>query len=383
MAGDNKTDWGSIGMAALPVVGNIANGILQGAQNKKNREAQILENQKSRDYNTDMWNKANEYNTPAAQMQRLKDAGVNPHLAYSNGAPMNTSNAAPSSSASSMPAGVAPHVDTNNLMQSMFMEKQMAQMDALTEKTRQETQNLATSQQGQQLINGIQKVTLDNAITNASLEIDIKKLSIVTGNTNNQLTEQSIKNKAQELTNLVSTNSEINQRISSIISSRHLTEAETAKVFQAIAVMKIQGENIKADTQLKGAQTTTQSAVYSNLRANTAYMNESIKRASRQNAIGEKYDYSNADNQYQQSSRNLNVTGLKEAQMVKQNMLLDVNIDAQDLQNMSNSINMIPNAVGNIISLGKNATPLKYETTTSGTKTPAGFKTVSHTKRNK
>lgn len=30
----------------------------------------------------EMWNKSNQYNTPAAQMQRLKDAGLNPNLAY-------------------------------------------------------------------------------------------------------------------------------------------------------------------------------------------------------------------------------------------------------------------------------------------------------------
>lgn len=32
-----------------------------------------------------MWNKQNEYNTPAAQMKRLKDAGLNPAMMYSQG----------------------------------------------------------------------------------------------------------------------------------------------------------------------------------------------------------------------------------------------------------------------------------------------------------
>lgn len=33
----------------------------------------------------EMWNKANEYNSPTAQMERLKNAGLNPHLVYGNG----------------------------------------------------------------------------------------------------------------------------------------------------------------------------------------------------------------------------------------------------------------------------------------------------------
>lgn len=33
----------------------------------------------------DMWNKQNEYNSPAAQMARLSQAGLNPHLVYGNG----------------------------------------------------------------------------------------------------------------------------------------------------------------------------------------------------------------------------------------------------------------------------------------------------------
>lgn len=41
-------------------------------------------------FNLAMWNRQNEYNTPQMQMQRLKDAGLNPALMYSQG---NTGNA--------------------------------------------------------------------------------------------------------------------------------------------------------------------------------------------------------------------------------------------------------------------------------------------------
>lgn len=40
-----------------------------------------------------MWNMQNAYNTPAAQMQRFKDAGLNPMLVYQQGNPGNASSA--------------------------------------------------------------------------------------------------------------------------------------------------------------------------------------------------------------------------------------------------------------------------------------------------
>ena len=38
------------------------------------------------DYNLEMWKMQNEYNSAAAQMQRYRDAGLNPNLIYGNGA---------------------------------------------------------------------------------------------------------------------------------------------------------------------------------------------------------------------------------------------------------------------------------------------------------
>lgn len=42
-----------------------------------------------------MWRLDNEYNSPAAQMERLKAAGLNPHLVYGNGSVANTSQSPP------------------------------------------------------------------------------------------------------------------------------------------------------------------------------------------------------------------------------------------------------------------------------------------------
>lgn len=51
-----------------------------------------------------MWEQSNEYNSPAAQMQRLKDAGLNPNLVYGSGS------VAGNTSQASQPHAIVPNV---------------------------------------------------------------------------------------------------------------------------------------------------------------------------------------------------------------------------------------------------------------------------------
>lgn len=78
----------TMGAAAIQGAVQMGNMVLQADLNHKNRqlyrwsvEKQIEEAQKQRDWNLDVWNKANEYNTPAAQIERLREAGLSP-LSY-------------------------------------------------------------------------------------------------------------------------------------------------------------------------------------------------------------------------------------------------------------------------------------------------------------
>lgn len=62
-------------------------GMMMGAVNNKKAykySRRMAEYQNA--WNLDQWNRANAYNAPSAQMQRLKDAGLNPNLVYGNGA---------------------------------------------------------------------------------------------------------------------------------------------------------------------------------------------------------------------------------------------------------------------------------------------------------
>lgn len=78
-----------IGAAAI----SGAAGIFQGSQNRRAIEAANKEQREFATYmyareqadNIKFWNMQNAYNDPSAQMQRLRDAGLNPNLVYGSG----------------------------------------------------------------------------------------------------------------------------------------------------------------------------------------------------------------------------------------------------------------------------------------------------------
>lgn len=69
------------------------------------------ESQKERDWQEAMYNKNNAYNSPAAQMQRLKDAGLNPDLVYGDGSLTSPSQAPAGGAMAPTPTAGAPHFE--------------------------------------------------------------------------------------------------------------------------------------------------------------------------------------------------------------------------------------------------------------------------------
>lgn len=77
--------------AALINTGSQVSGGLFGFIGAKKQHKRNIElADKARQHDVNMWKMQNEYNTPAMQMQRLSEAGLNPHLMYGQG---NTGNA--------------------------------------------------------------------------------------------------------------------------------------------------------------------------------------------------------------------------------------------------------------------------------------------------
>lgn len=142
-------------------VGGVMNLIGQSSANRANIQMQRETNQANRElaeYNwqqqIDMWNRQNEYNAPTAQMSRLREAGLNPHLVYGNGVTGNNSSSLPTPQLAHMEAprqealrygdpfkgiadGIATHIALKNMKADLEVKE--ANKDLL------ETQAAATS----------------------------------------------------------------------------------------------------------------------------------------------------------------------------------------------------------------------------------------------
>lgn len=125
MTGGKLTALGSI-------VGQGAVGL--GSNMLTNRGA-LRRQQLADQNNIRFWKMQNEYNTPANQMKRLQDAGLNPNLIYGSGS-ANTGVAG-----SIAPSKPAPYNIKNPVpLQAMLLQSQIANLDSVTEKNRAETE---------------------------------------------------------------------------------------------------------------------------------------------------------------------------------------------------------------------------------------------------
>lgn len=110
--------------AASSVGTNAANALMYKRQRADNRQDAATAYQRS----IDMWNMNNAYNDPSAQMERLKQAGLNPNLVYGGGA--TTTASAPSApQASSATPQRFQGVDALPAL-SMYMDVKMKQAQA-------------------------------------------------------------------------------------------------------------------------------------------------------------------------------------------------------------------------------------------------------------
>lgn len=75
--------WADVAAAAINAGGQIA---ATAARSRKQWKYQQRAMDKQQALNIEAWNMQNAYNTPAQQMERLKDAGLNPKLIYGDGA---------------------------------------------------------------------------------------------------------------------------------------------------------------------------------------------------------------------------------------------------------------------------------------------------------
>lgn len=110
-----------------------------------------LQNEQDKAFQVEMWNLQNQYNTPSAQMQRYKDAGLNPNLIYSQ-----ANAAAPFSQPSSHAATPTHGSSMNNFQKAMSFLSQIRSLadsaaginEAFSRNSLRMHQQMAVDQQG-------------------------------------------------------------------------------------------------------------------------------------------------------------------------------------------------------------------------------------------
>lgn len=227
--------------AGMSLFGNMANRASQEKQNRMNLMAQSVENERNRQFALDMWNKQNEYNLPTNQMQRLRDAGINPHLAYSNGQPMNTSNAPASPTGiGSMPQGIAPQMNIGEVFNALLTSAQVKNMNAQTEKTLAEKKEVESRTQG---------IDKDNKVKD--IELTYKEREILA---NIGVTEGQIDTIKSNLETAKITDDKLRKEIENIEANTAKTKQEKENLEKNLVLIGAQVLNILEDTELKKAQ---------------------------------------------------------------------------------------------------------------------------------
>lgn len=128
----------------------------QAAENEKNRQYNLKLAQMQNQWNIQQWNNENAYNSPSAQMERMKQAGLNPDMMYGGGVSGNLAANSPqmTSGAPSSPMDWSALGNKKTLGQTIMDSLAIEQARANVEKTKSETKgNQMTNDVREQMIN--------------------------------------------------------------------------------------------------------------------------------------------------------------------------------------------------------------------------------------
>lgn len=147
---------GPAGAAGIQAGANLIGGLIDKIGAKRRYNRQVRDQKKMLDYqyeqNLAQWNRENEYNSPEQTMKRLKEAGLNPHLAYGTGTQGNTSASSPDYEAGNVQKQDPTNFDLGQLTQNSlgaFFDTRLknAQVD-----------NVRAATQGQKIKNGMEDI---------------------------------------------------------------------------------------------------------------------------------------------------------------------------------------------------------------------------------
>lgn len=163
-------------MSFFSSLSGLVGSYLNYRMNERNNQANIAQAQLQNQWNIEQWNRENMYNTPLMQVARLKEAGINPGLAYSNGQMMNEAAQSPemtSAAGQLRPGFVDPMLAANIDLVNAQTEKTKTESDVMATKLPEEAQLLRDQhEQNQQMLKNLQEQLND---IKASIQLKISE----------------------------------------------------------------------------------------------------------------------------------------------------------------------------------------------------------------
>ena len=157
---------GTVIAAGLNAASQGFNAAMQGSMNRKTREWNEKMYQMQRQHSLQDWAMQNEYNSPAAQMQRLKMAGLNPNLVYGKGAD-NVAGVVRSTDVKGWNPQ-APEINLGSIMSQFYdVQVRQAQLDNL------KTQNTVLANEG--ILKATQAAALLTSNENTKFDLGMKQ----------------------------------------------------------------------------------------------------------------------------------------------------------------------------------------------------------------
>lgn len=174
--------WAAAAQGAASILG----GFIAGNQNRRAQRRSFRNNlhlaQFAYEKDLDMWNRMNEYNTPEAQMARLREANLNPNMAYGKGTVANTSGQMPKFQAPTVDYKPNPRIDIPNIIgmyQDFSLKKaQINNIKAQTSVTEQRANNEMINNEILKSTSGIKGLKLEQMEAMSPFQMDMTKTKV-------------------------------------------------------------------------------------------------------------------------------------------------------------------------------------------------------------
>lgn len=273
-------------------------------QSRNQRKWSSQEAEKAYQRQIEMWNRSvaqeqamfdrnNKYNSPAAQRQRLIDAGLNPAVIMQQGV-THSGGSSMSPSAPSAPQASPVQAPRLELLESQLMATEIAKRHADIKKTEAETEAVKASTVGQQNINSIfdlTKTMQENSIILQQGSIQSQKLDNTLKSLNNELASETMQaNIGLAEQKFRTALEEANQKQF----QNSLNPMQAQALAQQLNLTSVNIGIAKAEKRLKELGYSVTTEQLNLLIQDGEVKNQTIQSLTRANKIGEQYDLPNA-----------------------------------------------------------------------------------------